>query len=115
MRTGWVQEEGGKKLILQVGDVVWTPPGVRHWHGATDATAFGHITIRPTKDGKNVVWMEAATGAEYAGPAGPRAEQRAPAILSAQEPAATSVRPRSLPQPVVARPLATVTSGSRAG
>jgi quercetin dioxygenase-like cupin family protein len=30
---GWIQAEGGPKMI-QPGDVIWTPPNVRHWHGA---------------------------------------------------------------------------------
>jgi quercetin dioxygenase-like cupin family protein len=33
--TGWVQEEGGAKREIKPGDVIWTPPGVKHWHGAT--------------------------------------------------------------------------------
>ena len=33
--TGWVQREGGPVEEIRPGDVVWIPPGVRHWHGAT--------------------------------------------------------------------------------
>ena len=33
--TGWVQQWGGEKLQINPGDVIWTPPGVKHWHGAT--------------------------------------------------------------------------------
>ena len=32
--TGWVQAWNGEQEI-RPGDVVWTPPGVKHWHGAT--------------------------------------------------------------------------------
>ena len=38
--TGWVQEEGGQKREIKPGDVIWTPPGVKHWHGATAANAM---------------------------------------------------------------------------
>jgi quercetin dioxygenase-like cupin family protein len=33
--VGWVQERGGERREIRAGDVVWTPPGVAHWHGAT--------------------------------------------------------------------------------
>ena len=34
---GWVQQEGGEKIEIRPGDVIRTPPGVKHWHGATAA------------------------------------------------------------------------------
>jgi quercetin dioxygenase-like cupin family protein len=34
--VGWVQERSGERMEICVGDVVWTPPGVEHWHGGTD-------------------------------------------------------------------------------
>jgi quercetin dioxygenase-like cupin family protein len=40
-----VQQEGGEKQVIKPGDVVWTPPGVKHWHGATASTAVTHIAI----------------------------------------------------------------------
>jgi len=40
--TGWVQEEGGAKREIKPGDVIWTPPGVKHWHGATATTSMSH-------------------------------------------------------------------------
>ncbi|HEX8044965.1 (R)-mandelonitrile lyase [Rhizobium sp.] len=63
--TGWVQEEGGEKRVMRPGDVIWTPPGVKHWHGATDTNGVGHIAITNMKDGKNVDWMEKVTDAQY--------------------------------------------------
>ncbi|WP_432695189.1 (R)-mandelonitrile lyase [Marinobacterium sp. YM272] len=62
---GWVQEEGKEKVVMEPGDVVWCPPGVKHWHGATDKTAVTHYAIQQFKDGKNVDWMEAVTDAQY--------------------------------------------------
>ncbi|MCE7029580.1 cupin domain-containing protein [Jiella avicenniae] len=67
--TGWVQEEGQPKEIIQPGDVVWCPPDVRHWHGATDTTAVTHYAIQQFKDGENVVWGDPVTDEQYAGPA----------------------------------------------
>jgi quercetin dioxygenase-like cupin family protein len=68
--TGWVQEEGGEKIAIQPGDVIWTLPGVKHWHGATDATSVKHIAIQQYEDGENVVWMEPVTDEQYAGDSG---------------------------------------------
>ncbi|NYT73779.1 cupin domain-containing protein [Halomonas sp. QX-2] len=65
--TGWVQQEGEGKQVMQPGDVVWTPPGVRHWHGATDTTAVTHFAIQQLEDGENVIWMEPVTDEQYAG------------------------------------------------
>lgn len=65
--TGWVQEEGQAKRVMRAGDVVWCPPEVKHWHGATDTTAVTHYAIQQFKDGKNVVWMEPVSDAHYAG------------------------------------------------
>jgi quercetin dioxygenase-like cupin family protein len=43
--TGWIQEEGGQKREIKPGDVIWTPPGVKHWHGATATNTMSHIAI----------------------------------------------------------------------
>lgn len=63
--TGWVQEEGGEKREIKPGDVIWAPPGVKHWHGATATTGMRHIAITNMVDGKNVDWMEHVTDAQY--------------------------------------------------
>ena len=62
---GWTQCEGGSVEEIRPGDIVWCPPGVRHWHGATPATAMTHIAIAEALDGKVVDWMEHVTDAEY--------------------------------------------------
>lgn len=63
--TGWVQQEGGEKQEIKPGDVVWTPPGVKHWHGATATTSMTHIAIQEEVNGKNVDWMEKVSEEEY--------------------------------------------------
>ena len=63
--AGWVQEEGGEKRRISPGDVVWTPPGVKHWHGATDKNGVSHIAVSNVKDGKAVDWMEKVTDEQY--------------------------------------------------
>ena len=64
--TGWVQEEGGDKQEIQPGDVIWTPPGVKHWHGATATNSMSHIALTNVLDGENVDWMELVTDEQYA-------------------------------------------------
>lgn len=63
--TGWVQEEGGEKVAIRPGDVVWTPPGVKHWHGAAAESSMSHIAITPVRDGSAVAWLEPVTDAQY--------------------------------------------------
>ena len=62
---GWAQQEGGRVEEIRPGDVVWFPPGVRHWHGATETTAVTHIAIQEKLDGKAVDWMEKVTDEQY--------------------------------------------------
>jgi len=62
---GWVQREGGPVEEIRPGDVVWFPPGERHWHGATPTTAMTHIAIQEQLNGKVVDWMEKVTDDQY--------------------------------------------------
>lgn len=62
---GMTQEWGKPLQIIQPGDVVWCPPGVKHWHGAAPTTAMSHIAVTANVDGKNVNWMEKVTDDEY--------------------------------------------------
>jgi len=63
--SGWVQREGSEKKAITAGDVVWTPPGVKHWHGATATETMTHIAIQETVGGTPVHWMEKVTDEEY--------------------------------------------------
>ena len=62
---GQVQREGGPIEEIRPGDVVWFPPGEKHWHGATATTAMSHIAVQEKLDGKNVEWMEKVTDEQY--------------------------------------------------
>jgi quercetin dioxygenase-like cupin family protein len=62
---GWVQREGGPIEEIRPGDVVWFPPGEKHWHGATPTTAMTHIAIQEAVNGKNVEWMEKVSDEQY--------------------------------------------------
>jgi quercetin dioxygenase-like cupin family protein len=62
---GWVQCDGGLVEEIRPGDIVWIPPAVKHWHGATSTTAMTHIAIAESFDGKTVDWMEPVSDEEY--------------------------------------------------
>ncbi len=62
---GWVQRDGGPVQEIRPGDVVWFPPGLKHWHGATPTTAMSHIAIQEHFNGKVVDWMEKVSDAQY--------------------------------------------------
>jgi quercetin dioxygenase-like cupin family protein len=62
---GWVQREGGLVEEIRPGDVVWFPPGLKHWHGASPTTAMTHIAIQESVGGKNVDWMEKVSDEQY--------------------------------------------------
>jgi quercetin dioxygenase-like cupin family protein len=63
--VGRVQRWGGQVQEIRPGDVVWTPPGVKHWHGAAPTTAMSHIAIQDAVNGKNVEWMEKVSDEQY--------------------------------------------------
>ncbi len=64
---GFVQQWGGPKQEVRAGDVVWFPPGIKHWHGASATTAMTHIAIQEAVDGKNVDWLEQVSDEQYRG------------------------------------------------
>lgn len=63
--VGLVQHWGGPVQQINVGDVVWIPPGVKHWHGASATNAMTHVAISESLDGKTVDWMEHVTDEQY--------------------------------------------------
>lgn len=63
--VGWTQVAGGPVEEIRAGDVVWCPPGVRHWHGATATSSMTHYAVQEAVDGKPVEWMEHVTDAQY--------------------------------------------------
>ena len=62
---GWAQREGGPVEEIRPGDVVWFPPGEKHWHGATATTAMTHIALQEALDGVVVKWMEQVSDEQY--------------------------------------------------
>ena len=63
--SGFAQRQGGPIEKINPGDVIWFPPGEKHWHGATPTTSMTHIAIQEKLDGKAVDWLEKVSDAEY--------------------------------------------------
>lgn len=62
---GRVQRWGDPVEEIRPGDVVWIPPGEKHWHGAAPATAMTHVSILEKLDGKSADWMEHVSDEQY--------------------------------------------------
>ena len=62
---GRAQREGGPIEEIRPGDVVWFPPGEKHWHGAAPTTGMTHIAIQGQLDGKAVDWLEKVSDEQY--------------------------------------------------
>ena len=63
--SGRVQRWGGPVEVIQTGDVIWFPPGEKHWHGAGPDGPMTHLAIQEVLDGKVVDWMEKVSDEQY--------------------------------------------------
>ena len=81
-RTAWHTHPGGQRLVVtdgvgrtqqwggpveecRAGDVVWCPPGVKHWHGAGPDGPMTHLALTGVRDGQVVEWLEHVTDEDY--------------------------------------------------
>lgn len=63
--VGLIRQWGSPVQEMRPGDVMWIPPGVKHWHGASPTGGMTHIAINEALDGKAVDWMEKVTDEQY--------------------------------------------------
>lgn len=63
--VGRVQKWGDAVQEIRPGDVVWIPPGVKHWHGASPTVGMSHVAISESLDGKSVDWLEKVSKEQY--------------------------------------------------
>jgi len=68
--VGRTRAWGGPIRVIKAGDVIWRPPGVKLWHGASPTTAMTHIAITGMVNGKTVEWMEKVTDEQHNGQLG---------------------------------------------
>jgi quercetin dioxygenase-like cupin family protein len=64
---GGVQRWGDPIEEIRPGDVVWIPPGEKHWHGASPTVAMTHIATQEALDGKVGDWLEKVSDEQYSG------------------------------------------------
>lgn len=62
---GWIQCDGDAIQEINQGDIVWIPPEVKHWHGATPDNAMTHIAIAESQNGSPVTWLEQVSAEQY--------------------------------------------------
>lgn len=62
---GYVQSWGARIRVIRPGDVIWCPPGEKHWHGASREAGMSHIAIQEALDGRIVDWMEPVSDEQY--------------------------------------------------
>ena len=62
---GWTQHWGGQIEEIRPGDVVWCPPGVKHWHGASPNSEMTHLVLMQVAKGESVKWLEKVSDEQY--------------------------------------------------
>jgi quercetin dioxygenase-like cupin family protein len=68
--VGRIQTKGGPVREIRPGDVIWIPPGEKHWHGGSPTNAMTHMAMQESLDGSHADWMEPVTDEEYAAKVG---------------------------------------------
>ena len=63
--VGWAQSAGEEIVEIRVGDIIWCPPGQRHWEGATPDQAMSYVAIQEEENGRAVEFIEKVTDGEY--------------------------------------------------
>ena len=63
--SGLVQTWGGPVQNVSAGDVVWIPPGEKHWHGAAPNASMAHVAIQEKLEGRTVDWLEHVSDEQY--------------------------------------------------
>jgi quercetin dioxygenase-like cupin family protein len=58
---GWGQLEGEEVFEIRAGDLIWCPPGQRHWEGATPNTSLTYVAMHEG----TVEFVQRVTDAEY--------------------------------------------------
>ncbi len=60
-----MQRWGGAIEEIRPGDMIWAPPGEKHWHGAAPDSAMTHLSIVEQLNGKSADWMEKVNDEQY--------------------------------------------------
>lgn len=58
---GQVRDRDGNGSVITTGDVVFIPPDLEHWHGATENSSMVHTAISLGKSD----WLDPVSDADY--------------------------------------------------
>lgn len=62
---GWAQSEGEEIVEIRTGDLIWFPPGQKHWEGATPDQAMTFVAIQEEGDGQTIEFTGKVSDEEY--------------------------------------------------
>src|SRR5437763_15441014 len=62
--VGRIQTQGEPVREIKSGDVVWIPPGEKHWHGGAPSTGMVHSAMQESLDANYATWLEHESDAE---------------------------------------------------
>ena len=63
--VGYHQIKGQPRETIRKGDVIKCPPGVMHWHGASQKIGMQQMYILPKTEKGIVTWLKKVTDEEY--------------------------------------------------
>ena len=64
--VGRFQTQGQPIREIKAGDVIWIPPGEKHWHGGAPDHMMAHLALSETSaSGEATRWLEAVSDADY--------------------------------------------------
>lgn len=63
---GRFQSRGEKVVEIRPGDVIWIPPGEKHWHGAAPGNMMTHVAIQEADGTGYIEWLEPVSDEDYA-------------------------------------------------
>lgn len=62
--VGWAQCEGEDIVEIRAGDMIWCPPGEKHWEGATPDQSMTYVAVQEEAGG-TVQFLAKVTDEEY--------------------------------------------------
>ena len=63
--SGRAQRWDGEIQYIHEGDVIWFPPGEKHWHGANPNTSMTHLAVQERLNGETAVWLEKVSDQQF--------------------------------------------------
>lgn len=66
--TGRIQSRGDRVHEIRAGDIVYTPSGQEHWHGAAPDQFMTHVSMTESTPDRPDRWGKHVSDAEYAAP-----------------------------------------------